>query len=150
LNAVGVPGLDSRRLFLSPRRDGRYLLRVSDSDKNPEKRYALSWGPSTDDHPDGPSDVKALKVGRALHATLELPGDTDWFKVDLERGRAYRIDFSGVFEVELYGLDRKTRLARGELGSLRPIFPRTTGTYYVCVPPSLAGGAYRLVVNELR
>ncbi len=149
LNAVGVPGRATRRLFLSPRSDGRYLLRVSDSDKNPEKRYALSWGPVVDDHPDGPNDVEALEIGTPLNAALELPGDTDWFKVNLERGRAYRLDFSGVFEVELYGPDRTTLIARGELGSLRPIFPKVSGTYFVCVPPSLAGGPYRVELAEL-
>jgi hypothetical protein len=149
LNAVGVPGLGARRLFLSPRSDGRYLLRVSDADRNPEKRYALSWGPTEDDHPDGPLDLARLEIGRPLHGALETPGDTDWFKVALERGRAYRIDFSGVFEVELYDLDGITLLGRGELGTLRPIYPRTTGTYFVRVPPALAGGGYRLNVNVL-
>jgi Ca2+-binding RTX toxin-like protein len=69
--------------------------------------YTVSYGvadpfalpPSTDDYADSVADTSApfgfAFVNGSATGTLELPGDRDWFRVDLTGGAAYTITLAG-------------------------------------------------------
>ncbi len=45
-----------------------------------------------DDHADRLEDATPVGVGEAVAATMDYPGDIDFFLFDAERGEAYQID----------------------------------------------------------
>ena len=50
---------------------------------------------ATDDYPSDTSTTGVVMVGGSVTGEIERSGDRDWFAVDLEAGRIYRIDLKG-------------------------------------------------------
>ena len=57
--------------------------------------YRLSVEEVTDDYPATTATGAVVKVGGSATGEIETPGDTDWFAVELIKGREYLIDLEG-------------------------------------------------------
>jgi hypothetical protein len=57
--------------------------------------YRLSVEEVTDDYPATTATGAVVKVGGSATGEIEAPGDTDWFAVELIKGREYLIDLEG-------------------------------------------------------
>ena len=138
---------------------GTYTVAV---DEIPEDDYAASV-----------TTTGTVEVGGSATGELELSTtgrDQDWFAVELEAGKAYRIEVKGsatgdgtlvdpvlvgVFDKDGQGIAGTYDNDRGEgRNSLKVFTPDTSGTYYVAAggtgnDPSIYAGTYRVVVTEV-
>ena len=100
-NHNGGAGRNSRVTFTA-QEGGAYYVAAGASGSR-EGTYTLSVTDVTDDLPDDvPDDYLAttqttgtVAVGRSARGEIETGGDRDWFRVDLDAGRTYRIDVEG-------------------------------------------------------
>ena len=91
-------GLNARGFF-TPDADGAYFIDVASSvyaaDSHRVGTYTLSVTEVGDDYAAATSTTGTLSVGTSGAGVIEHPDDRDWFKVDLEAGKIYRIDMIG-------------------------------------------------------
>ena len=114
--------------------------------------YRLSVEEVTDDYPASTATGAVVQVGGSATGEIEVPGDTDWFAVELSAGREYLIDLEGwrtdggtledplllgIHDVDGTLIDGATDDDGGEGLNSRVSFEAPeTGTYYI------AAGAY--------
>ncbi len=84
----------------------------------------------SDDYGDEPDDSTPLPVGLTFtEGELEMPGDKDFFKVELVWGFRYRVRGTGPVKATLYDKDGVTVLESGDLPF--SFTSRTNGTTYL-------------------
>ena len=109
--------------------------------------YDLSVSEIPDDYDDRPATGGSVDVGGSEGGEVDFAGDRDWFAVELEAGRSYRLDLEGsvtdagtLYDPYLYGIfdSNGTRLADttngnsgAGLNSRFTFTPTEGGTYYV-------------------
>ena len=107
-----------------------------------------------------------VAVGGSATGGVDVPNDRDWFAVELEAGKPYRIEVKGrstgdgtLRDPHLYGVhDADGKLipgtedynsGEGLLNSLEHFTPDTSGTYYVATGGhGRATGTYTVAVRE--
>ena len=154
---------------------GTYYLRVAAREAG-ENAYALRYRmadpesvpePAGADLPDDTSTQGRIAVGGSVTGEVRTANDRDWFAVELEGGKNYRIDMQGKWTGDgtlhdpyvrgIYDADGNY-LAWGnddgglELNSRAFFTPEADGTYFVeatAAPYGSGGGTYTLSVAEL-
>ena len=106
-----------------------------------------------------------VAVGGSATGEINFPGDRDWFAVELEKGKAYRIDLEGsgtnagtlrdpylrgIYDSEGHYIGGSTDDDDGTGRNSRVVFTaETAGTYYVSAGTSYGSGTYKLSVTEV-
>ena len=97
--------------------DGTYYVEAA-GNKNQTGTYTLSVTHLTDDYAAGTDTTGTVDVGDSVMGKIEIPNDRDWFAVELDAGKTYRIDMKGsetghgtLYNPNLYGV----RDAAGDL-----------------------------------
>ena len=92
------------RLYFTPEEDGAYFIGATSKQVkwwlpsgSFEGSYVLSvTDPGIeDDHPADASTTGTLPVGGSATGTIEQPHDIDWFAIDVEAGKSYRVSMTG-------------------------------------------------------
>jgi len=162
---VGLSGLigdSSTGLIFTPQNDSSWFFEVTHfGDRTGD--YTLSLEAITDDFADTSDTTGVVTVGGVANGTIEVQGDSDWFRVDLNADTTYLIvadtgaplGFAGVLNltaqsaVDSDGIDSAPGQFdipvnnRFELGS-----PDLPGTSQVVFTP-LEGGTYFIDVDSL-
>ena len=87
------------RLAYAPREGGLHYLVADAWNDRVVGSYTLSvseMGAASDDHPGRRESAARIAVAGATTAMIDFYGDTDWFGVTLQAGRAYRFDLEGL------------------------------------------------------
>ena len=128
--------------------------------------------PDGEDLPVDVSTTGQVAVGGSATGNMETAGDRDWFAVELDAGKRYRIDLEGsrtgagtlinpylrgIHDSEGVRIAGTTDDGDGVGYNSRVFFrPEDAGTYYVAAgatpygsPHGRGGGTYRLSVNEV-
>ena len=79
---------------ITPAESGTYYLSAR-SDKGTGD-YEVSLRQVTDDYPADTTTTATVAVGGTAMGEIEQAGDTDWFEVVLEAGKAYLVDLMGA------------------------------------------------------
>jgi len=143
----GVSG--DPRLSFTPTASGTYFLEASDL-MGGTGSYTLKAAVSTvvDDFGATTTTASSLVLGVQAKGNIELPNDTDWFKVVLQAGTTYVFDLTGAdgnggtlgagggeARLALFdsnGLFRDSAINNGTGGDPRMSFtPTVSGTYYL-------------------
>ena len=82
------------RVYFTAAAAGTYYVAAGASGSR-EGTYKLSVAEDADDFADGTGTSGALAVGGSATGEIDYGYDRDWFAVDLEAGRTYRIDLKG-------------------------------------------------------
>ena len=90
---VGV-GLNSRVFFESDTA-GTYYIATGTSGRDSTGTYTLSVTETEDDHPAGTITTGTVAIGGSATGNVDYVGDRDWFAVELEAGKTYRIYLEG-------------------------------------------------------
>jgi len=139
-------------ITLLPRKDGQYYLRASSSmNDTPAYRIALTQTP--DDYSANTSTTGRVLATAPAHGTLEVPGDSDWFKATLTAGQSYLMQAqtsSGVkLQVIFFNADGQPMGMDGSVISGRDAQvwkASATGDYYFQISSFSETGAYTLKV----
>lgn len=114
-----------------------------------------------DDHPDGVGAAEPLAVGSTARGVLDLPGDLDAFRFDLDAGQRYLFELASptatgsVVSLRLYDIAgqllREGRAAPGAASALS-FEPEASGSYVLRAeaPLSVTAGALGDGLFELR
>ncbi|MFA9215921.1 MAG: DUF4214 domain-containing protein [Sphingomonadaceae bacterium] len=86
------------RMSFTPQTSGSYFLEASDlfDATGSYVLKATSAGTSADDYGNSKATLGTLTIGGQVSGALELPNDTDWFKVSLQAGATYVFDLLGA------------------------------------------------------
>ena len=82
-------------LVFTPDADGAYFLSAAASDSSANIAYTLSVAEHADDYSQDTATAGAVEVGGSAHGEIVHTGDTDWFRVALKGGQAYRVIMDG-------------------------------------------------------
>ena len=153
----------SSRVDFTPEADGTYYV-AAGANGDQTGTYRLSVTGYADDHAASRNTTGTVAVDGSANGELEVAGDRDWFAVELEAGKTYRIDLEGkdtgqgtldgpwlegVHDAE-GNLLPDTENGGGEGRSARVIYtPEESGTYYIAT--GAAGsqtGTYRVSVTD--
>ena len=136
---------------------------------HPTENYRLSVAAMepSDDYTADPMTTGRVTVGGSVTGRFEQPRDEDWFAVDLEAARTYRIDLTREPEQQGYspfGLDpylagvyaaASTRLpntTNDDGGAYKNaqvfVTPSVTRTYYIAARSKYGDGEYELAVVD--
>ena len=88
------------RVFITPTEDATYYVGAAGADRDPTAgsgryiigTYTLSVTDVTDDYAADPDTTGTVTVGGSAAGAIGTRGDEDWFAVEMEAGREYRID----------------------------------------------------------
>ena len=92
-NDNGGAGWNSRVTFTAEE-DATYYV-AAGSYQDTEGTYTLSVTEPTDDFAAGTGTTGAVAVGGSVTGDIEFHRDRDWFAVELDAGKRYRIDLEG-------------------------------------------------------
>jgi hypothetical protein len=85
------------RLSFTPTVSGNYYLEAADLyDRTGTYTIKAAVSPLGDDFSANTSTSGAIAIGAQVKGNLELPNDTDWFKVTLQAGTTYVFDLTGA------------------------------------------------------
>ena len=170
----GGLGYDSRITFV-PTAAGTYYVAASSGEGNNAidigrgtGTYRISVREEADDYLASTATTGTIAVGGSATGEVEVGGDRDWFAVQLDAGRTYRIDLEGsrtnagtLLSPEIYGIrdangnpiPGTTDIRGGYRAESQVQFePGTSGTYYIVAGGLGTGdsgtGTYRLSVTE--
>ena len=160
----GGDGLNSGLLF-APTQSGTYYVAAGNQGDH-AGTYTLSVTEIPDDLAADTSTEGRVSVGGSAASEIERPGDRDWFAVDLEAGKTYRIDQKGgwtgdgtLWDPQIYGIhdtDGKYIANSGiddggaRLNARKFFTPAEAGTYYVAAGGhAIKIGTYTLSVAEV-
>ena len=87
-------GKNSRVFFTAPEAD-TYYVAAGSRNTYEVGTYTLSVTEVVDDFAADTDTTGTVTVGDTVTGEIDLPRDTDWFAVDLEAGKVYRIDLEG-------------------------------------------------------
>lgn len=141
----GGTGFNSRLTFTPPRNGTYYLAAQAFGSATGTYRLSAGQGAAfTDDYASNPGTGGRLSIGGSINASLETPGDQDWFAVQLTGGIAYQIAMEGsttgrgsLSDPKVAILDAQSRELGVDddggqgLNSLLRFVAPATGTYYV-------------------
>ena len=163
-NDNGGAGYNSR-VYLRAEYAGAYYV-AAGADGRGKGTYTLSVTEVPDDFGTGTGTSGAVEVGGSATGEIEFKGDRDWFAVELDAGKTYRIDLEGS-ETEVGTLDdpylrgvydaisdllADTANNDGGAGRNSWVYLRAeyTGAYYVAAGAHGGGlGTYTLSVTEV-
>lgn len=114
---------------------------------------------SPDDCSSRETTQSTLVLGVPNEGNLERLGDIDWFKVDLEAGKTYRIAVSGRADLGgIHHTNSENVVSARSMGAHYPSISRTelawitateSGTHYIEVKPGHSLGSYSLRIEEI-
>ena len=126
---------------------GSYSVRVVEDTDSPDDYSARS------------TTTAKLTLGKTFTGNSERLGDIDWFKVDLEEGKTYRISLWSCADFQgLYYKDSSDQIVEGSLGThhlelngtdLAWLTATSTTTHYVSVKVGFSLGEYSIKVEEI-
>ena len=167
-NNNGGGGYNSQVCF-TPDESGTYYVSAGGHGySNRTGTYTLTVSDVTDDSGDyaaDPTTTGMVVVGGSATGDIDPPGDRDWFAVDLEANKMYRIDLEGfwtragtlvdpylrgIYDANGDRIDRTTDDDGGVGYNSRVYFtPDEGATYYVSVGDALNRiGTYTLTVSD--
>ena len=157
--APGI-GMPLTRLTIASMEDLGYTVNYGAADP-------FTLPPSSDDYADAFADAGlpfgALGINGSATGNLELPGDRDWYRVELTAGATYTITLQGSREGAGSLLDPFVRLydgagsflaldddSGGNLSSQLTLTPSSSGTYYVAAAAynDQHSGTYRVTISS--
>ena len=94
-NDDGGAGNNSR-VFFTATEDATYYV-AAGAYRSWQGTYTLSVEEVVDDFAAGTGTDGAVEVGGSATGDIETPDDRDWFAVELEAGKTYRIDLEGLW-----------------------------------------------------
>ena len=162
-NDDGGADFNSRLLF-TPETTGTYYIGAG-AFGSEVGTYTLSvaeYVAPPDDYPADATTTGRVTVGDSVTGEIEAADDVDWFAVDMDPARSYRIDLEGaptgagslsdpylyVFDANGNQLDWNDDGGEGFNSGLT-FQPPTAGTYYIGAGAFAANtGTYRLSVSE--
>jgi len=115
---AGIPGLNAADPYAKPMlRDDVWYVEASQTGTahlavmskpssyfGESKRWEISIQPAAaDDHPDSSAHARTLELGGVQVGELNAAHDSDWFRVWMEAGQRYRVDFEVNVLQELGG-----------------------------------------------
>ena len=94
---------DNSRVYFTASADATYYIVASATERHNESynrwklsTYKLSITETSDDFLGSTGTTGTVSVGSSVMGTMEVLNDRDWFAVDLEEGKTYRIDLEGA------------------------------------------------------
>ena len=168
-NDNGGEGLNSRKVFVPASSDTFYVEVLSNgsiysSGYTGTYTVAVEEAPfPSDDYAASVATTGTVAVGGSVMGNIQWNGDHDWFAVDLEAGKTYRIEVKGRYTgngslrdpnlVGIYDKDgqfidgTRDRDSGWNYDSLKDFTPDASGTYYVVAAAGgyliqAAGGAF--------
>ena len=91
------------RVYFTASADATYYIVASATERHNESysrwklsTYKLSITETSDDFLGSTGTTGTVSVGSSVMGTMEVLNDRDWFAVDLEKGKTYRIDLEGA------------------------------------------------------
>ena len=154
-NYDGGVGFNSR-VYFTPDEGATYYVSASGALSSRGTSYTLAVTEFSDDYAADRTTTGRVVVGGSATGTIEPAGDRDWFAVELEAGKRYRIDqkgsptgdtladpyLRGIYDEDGNRIDRTTDDDSGGSSNSRVYFtPDEGATYYV------SAGAYRCHVG---
>ena len=159
------------RVYFTPDEDATYYVSAGAA-LNRIGTYTLTVTDATDDYAADPTTTGRVVVGGSATGDIEPPGDRDWFAVELEADKMYRIDLEGsptgggtlsdpylrgIYDEDGELIDGTTDDDGGEGYNSRVYFtPDEDATYYVSagafvptVVDYVEVGTYTLSVEEV-
>ena len=152
------------RVYFTPADEGTYYVAAGGLDEF-GGTYTLSVSEVIDDYLATTQTTGAVAVGGSATGEIEIEGDRDWFAVELDAGKTYRIDLEGddtghgsLEDPYLRGVhDADGVLITGttnddfgaNLNSRVEFMSVAAGTYYVAAGSSESEGTYTLTVIEV-
>ena len=88
-------------IFNVPESGTYYVVAKGGSDISDAQAYtgtytlSVTEATDTDDYAADPATTGTVAVGGSVEGSIDLPGDQDWFAVELEAGKTYRFDLEG-------------------------------------------------------
>ena len=153
---------DEANLFFNAKATGDYFLSLNGNPMNSSSlsnrdndEYTVKWI-ATDTVKNDITTTKALARNSSVTSTLDVNGDSDWFKVTMNAGESYGFQLLGTGTNPLKWGDLQLRDAHGNIIKLfdanRSVHPNTlshtateTGTYFISVKDGARDtGAYVL------
>ncbi|MEL6311357.1 MAG: DUF4214 domain-containing protein, partial [Pseudomonadota bacterium] len=152
------------QVVFTPARSVEHFIAVSGT-LDDIGRWRLTVNEQADDFPDTEATTGVLPVGGAIGGTIETPGDEDFFRLDLELGRSYRIVLDGAANSFQLGSVTDSAYDNGDLirtviaeadpldfeGTQQAVVtPRASGAYFVAVSGGFGGdtGTYMVSAFE--
>ncbi|MEM9249364.1 MAG: DUF4214 domain-containing protein [Pseudomonadota bacterium] len=138
-------GGNINRAVFTPRTSSEYILQLSSLQAD---GYEVSLREQQDDFADHAGTSGVVAVGGTQSGTIEIVGDTDWFRTELSAGVTYAIGVTGANGQVVNTVTREDGpLTPDGTGGGRTVFtPLVDSTYYVEVGG--AAGAYTVSVSE--
>ena len=159
------------RIYFTPDEDATYYVSAGDA-LNRIGTYTLTVSDATDDYAADPTTTGMVVVGGSATGDIDPPGDRDWFAVELEADKMYRIDLEGsptgggtlddpylrgIYDANGELIDSTTDDDGGRGNNSRVYFtPDEDATYYVSagafvwtVADYIEVGTYTLSVEEV-
>ena len=163
------------RVYFTASADATYYIVASATERHNESysrwklsTYKLSITETSDDFLGSTGTTGTVSVGSSVMGTMEVLNDRDWFAVDLEKGKTYRIDLEGahtgggtLWDPYLHGIYDAdgnhiagTANDDGGVGFSSQIYfkPDADATYYVAagypVRPTSTKGYWAVRVSE--
>ena len=106
----GAGVFPNSRVTFTATNDGTYYVEAA-GDGNGTGTYTLSVTHLTDDYTAGADTTGTVDVGGSVTGEIEITNDRDWFAVELDAGKTYRIDMKGsttghgtLYNPNLYGV----------------------------------------------
>ena len=163
-NGTAVPALDNVSGFgfgssengaigFMPATGGNYFIEVSSPGK--VGGYSVRVIASPDDYRNNTTTTGALAVGATVTGVINVVGDHDWFKVNLEANTLYALNASSETVSSLSVIDANGQLvaaldAYGTTGfqgtGARGIgfMPKVGGSYFIDIGSAVGSGGYSL------
>ena len=166
-NNNGGEGYNSR-VYFTPDEGATYYVSVGGAYRNHVGTYTLTVSDVTgdsDDYAADPTTTGTVGVGGSATGNIHTPGDRDWFAVELEANKTYRIDLGGaptgagtlwnpylrgIYDEDGDRIDGATD-DDGGLGRKSGVYftPDESATYYVSAGDALNRiGTYTLTVSD--
>ena len=153
------------RVFFAPDVDGAYYIAAGHKHHYGTYTLFVTATTITDDHSADTDTSGTVAVGGSTTGEIDYQNDRDWFAVELEAGKSYRIDLEGADTDRgtlpnpyLHGIhdsngDLIPDTARNKgghgLNSRLSFSPDAAGTYYIAAGVDWGVGTYEVSVEEV-
>ncbi len=151
----GFGGSDGAGIGFMPVTGGTYYVDVSSF--GAEGNYLISVATAPDDYRNNTSTSGAVTVGATVTGVINVTGDHDWFKVNLQANTLYALNASNASILSLAVMDANGQIIpdldgygttgfQGTGAAGIGFMPKVSGNYFIDVGSSISTGDYSLSV----
>jgi hypothetical protein len=120
--------------------DEEFFTLVASSPSGATGKYELSWTKANDDYPPSTQTTGTITLGTPVSGRIEIPGDLDWFALDLDARYRYKFTLSGdagqVFRTQIY---KDSSYFYAGMGVTEEYQPIVSGKHYFQITGASAG-----------